>query len=107
MAQNEPEEEIEILRLALRNLSVEAMEKVFEENEIDVLIAPADSSLAHPAATAGYPIAITPLGTLKYNGRPFGLCIVAKAGREDLLLWFLTAFETMFPNRPVPKLGGE
>jgi hypothetical protein len=29
------------------------MEKVFFENDIDVLVAPADSSLAHPAATAG------------------------------------------------------
>jgi hypothetical protein len=29
------------------------MEKVFNENDIDIIVAPADSALAHPAATAG------------------------------------------------------
>jgi hypothetical protein len=53
LAQNEPEEHIEKLRTGLRKLSIEAMEKVFHENDIDVLVAPADSALAHPAATAG------------------------------------------------------
>jgi hypothetical protein len=55
----------------------------------------------------GYPIAVTPLGTLKYNNRPFGLCSVSKAGREDFLLHFLTAFETQFPGRPVPNLRSD
>jgi hypothetical protein len=29
------------------------MEKVFDENDVNILVAPADSALAHPAATAG------------------------------------------------------
>jgi len=107
LAHNEPEEHIEKLRVGLRKLSIEAMEKVFHENDIDILVAPADSALAHPAATAGYPIAVTPLGALKYNNRPFGLCLVSKACREDLLLHFLTAFETHFPERPVPNLRSD
>lgn len=50
----------------------------------------------------GYPIGTVPLGTVDYNGRPFGLAIIAKAGREDVILAFMSAFEAMSKERPVP-----
>lgn len=43
-----------------------------------------------------------PLGVLDYNGRPFGLAIMAQAGREDLLFRFMSAYEAVFPKRSVP-----
>ena len=51
---------------------------------------------------AGYPIATMPLGIIDDIGRPFGLAIMAKAGREDLLFQFLSAFEENFPRREIP-----
>lgn len=53
--------------------------------------------------TLGYPIATVPLGTLSYNGRPFGLAIVAQAGREDLLFTFMSAWEACAKPRAVPS----
>jgi Asp-tRNA(Asn)/Glu-tRNA(Gln) amidotransferase A subunit family amidase len=51
----------------------------------------------------GYPIATMPLGILDYNGRPFGLAIVAMAGREDLMFQFMSAFEAVSEKRGVPS----
>jgi Asp-tRNA(Asn)/Glu-tRNA(Gln) amidotransferase A subunit family amidase len=52
----------------------------------------------------GYPIATMPLGVLKDFGRPFGLAIMARAGREDILFTFMSAFEAEFPKRAIPSL---
>ena len=51
---------------------------------------------------SGYPLGTVPLGLLNYNGRPFGLGIMAKAAREDLIIQFMSAFETKFPKRRIP-----
>ena len=58
------------------------------------------------AAVSGYPIACVPLSTVKYseqNERPFGLCLAASAGREELLLRFMQAYERASPPRPLPN----
>ncbi len=47
-------------------------------------------------------IATVPLGILDQNGRPFGLAIIAKGDRDDLLFSFMSAFEAVSPPRPVP-----
>lgn len=52
----------------------------------------------------GYPIAAVPLGQLSYNGRPFGLCLVAREHDEGILLRFMAAFELLLPRRPTPPL---
>lgn len=44
-----------------------------------------------------------PLGILDYNGRPFGLGLVAQGGREDLMFQFMIAFEANFPERGLPS----
>ena len=54
---------------------------------------------------AGYPIATMPLGYLDFNGRPFGLCIIARAHQDALLLKVLSAWEATFgPRLPPPLL---
>jgi amidase len=52
----------------------------------------------------GYPIATVPIGQLRYNQRPFGLCIVAKANQEEILLRFMIAYEKVARPRPIPNL---
>lgn len=43
-----------------------------------------------------------PLGLLDYNGRPFGLGLMGKPGREDQMFRFMSAFEAIFPQREIP-----
>lgn len=50
---------------------------------------------------SGYPIAAIPLDVLSYGPRPFGLAVIAKAGREDILFMFMSAFEAGSAPRPV------
>jgi Asp-tRNA(Asn)/Glu-tRNA(Gln) amidotransferase A subunit family amidase len=38
---------------------------------------------------------------LRAVGRPFGLGVVAQAGREDLLIKFMSAYEAVSDPRPV------
>lgn len=52
----------------------------------------------------GYPIATVPIGQLRYNRRPFGLCVVAKAHDEGILLQFMSAYEKVAKPRPVLNL---
>lgn len=47
--------------------------------------------LTTTAAAAGYPIASVPLGLSTYNGRPFGLELLARAGAEDKLFEIMSA----------------
>ena len=61
-------------------------------------------TIANTTCPIGYPIATMPLGVLKNYGRPFGLAIMARAGREDILFTFMSAFEAEFPKRAIPTL---
>jgi amidase len=45
-----------------------------------------------------------PIGQLRYNNRPFGLCIVAKGNDEETLLRFMSAYGKVAKPRPVPNL---
>lgn len=97
---------------------VNGLDLAFDEHSLDVLAMPMDSPIASMAAasgksqswyikvsnthSSGYPIATMPLGLLDYNGRPFGLGVMAKPDREDLIFQFLSAFEAKFPKRKVP-----
>jgi amidase len=80
----------------------DGLDRVFQKYEIDIVIAPGDSGLCIHAAHAGYPIAVAPMDVLKYNGRPFGICMVARAHREDHLMKFLRIWEKSVGNRPLP-----
>jgi amidase len=54
---------------------------------------------------SGYPIATVPIGKLHYNDQPFGLCLVARAEKEETLLRFMEVYEQIAKPRPVPKFG--
>lgn len=80
----------------------QGIDKAMEEHQLDLIALPMDSPCPRLAAAAGYPIGTVPLGALDHNGRPFGLAIIAKAGREDLILALMSAFEAVSKERPVP-----
>lgn len=101
------EEHVARLRDGLRKQARSVLEPVFQENGINVIAAPADSSLCIHAAAAGYPIATVPLGHLTYNQRPFGLCLMARDGYEEDLLRFMHLYESVTPPRPVPQRLGQ
>lgn len=84
----------------------ETVEKLWAETGTDVIIASGESGLTTTAAAAGYPIASVPLGFPTYNGRPYGLEIVARNGAEDKLFQVMSASEATFadPRRPPPLL---
>ena len=99
---------------------VKGLDPLFDGKEFDLVVAPQDSQICVlPMASGtsntgnvitshaktwnlGYPMATMPLGTLDHLGRPFSLAVIAKAGKEDLIFQFLSAFEATFPKRVVP-----
>lgn len=81
------------------------LDKVFDQEQVNIIGGPADSPLCVHAAAAGYPVGTVPMSQLRYNGRPFGLCIVAKENDEEALLRFMCAYEASSGPRAVPKLG--
>ena len=50
-----------------------------------------------------YPAGTVPLGNLE-NEYPYGLFLLARAGREDLIFRFMSAFEATFPKVKGPRL---
>lgn len=96
------------------------LDPLFDDQAFDLIAVPQDSEICVlPMASGasstvddlaihakicrpGYPVATMPLGILDHLGRPFSLAVIAKAGREDLIFQFLSAFEATFPKRVVP-----
>ncbi|KAL6790448.1 amidase signature domain-containing protein [Trichoderma sp. SZMC 28013] len=101
---NDDPAKIEGLRIGLRKVGQQIINTAFDTQGVNLIVAPADSSLCIHAAAAGYPLATVPVGQLRYNGRPFGLCILARANEEELLLRFMAAYEAVAAPRPVPNL---
>ncbi|KAJ5165463.1 Amidase [Penicillium coprophilum] len=102
MVATEEKHQIDKLKQDLRSAARAILDDLFDKENINVLVAPGDSSLCVHAAAAGYPVATVPIGQLRYNGRPFGLCLVAKADEEKTLLRFMAVYEKVAKPRPVP-----
>ncbi|KAK8126904.1 Amidase signature domain protein [Apiospora kogelbergensis] len=101
---NEPAREIKILGDKLRAKTRRILDEIYEEQNINLIAAPVDSAFCIYAAAAGYPLGHVPLGQLRYNGRPFGLCLMARADGEEVLLRFMSSYEATVSPRPVPSL---
>ncbi|KAM7205425.1 Glutamyl-tRNA amidotransferase subunit A, mitochondrial [Naviculisporaceae sp. PSN 640] len=123
----ETEEQISRLRSGLRQRARQILDWVFsghheqegrtteaevknnQVSKFDIIAGPADSPLCVHAAAAGYPVATVPLGQLRYNKRPFGLCLVAGENQEAVLLRFMRAYESLLGEvsggRAVPDLS--
>ncbi|KAL6907245.1 amidase signature domain-containing protein [Trichoderma evansii] len=80
----------------------QGVNKIFEEFGLNIIMGPIESPLYYWAAASGYPVAAMPLDYLDYNGRPHGLCAVAK--EEGLLIQLQSAYESTFAPRKPPTL---
>lgn len=95
-------------RAALRKSNKDlGVDKILEEQGLDVIIGTPTGRFATVSAVSGYPMGCVPLGYARFNGRPFGLSILAPAHREDLIIRVMSAWEATFPARkPPPQLAG-
>jgi amidase len=100
----EPDHYRELVDFARHRCGPNGIDKVLEDNEVDIILGPGDGALFNIAGTAGYPVASLPLGYLDFNGRPFGMQITARAHQESLLIQAQSAWEALFPPRQPPSL---
>ncbi|OJJ52521.1 hypothetical protein ASPSYDRAFT_164676 [Aspergillus sydowii CBS 593.65] len=101
LGDQEYDEILAFAREAGRELGID---KTLHDNEVDVIIGPGGSTMSYIAAAAGYPIASLPLSYLDYNGRPFGLAVIAPAHQDALLVQVMSAWEATFPPRKAPPM---
>lgn len=79
------------------------MEKIMLENDLDMIVSGSDCGLISFTAAAGYPSATVPLGN-QNDGSPFGLFLLVRGGREDLLFRFMSAWEESMERIKGPGL---
>ena len=85
-------------------------DRIFAKIDVDVLVSLLDCRVGSMAAAAGYLHGAVPLGYAdRYNGRAYGLTVVAGAGREDKALEFMSTWEVNNPGlrKPPPQLTGQ
>lgn len=69
---------------------------------MDLILGPADCRMAIVAAVAGYSVGNLPLGLANFNGRAFGMRVVASADEEGKIIQLMSAWEKTFPEARVP-----
>lgn len=88
----------ELFRLAREG----SMGKIIDDHGLDIVISASDAVLVGFAACAQWPICTVPLGNLAKNNQPFGWFAMAREGREDVLLRFMSGFYEVFPGAQRP-----
>ena len=90
----------------MRRTAVASILNILGRYGVDVILAPGDGRMASIAALAGAPCGVVPLGFADFNGRPFGLNVLAAAHNEGMILEFMSAWEHTFPEarKPPPLL---
>ena len=81
------------------------MGKFMAENDLDLIVSSSDCSpLVSFAACAGWPSGTVPLGQLK-SSLPYGLFVLARAGEDEKIFQFMSAFEKTFEKIGLPVLS--
>jgi amidase len=84
-----------------------AIHKVLDEHNADVLISLVQGRVGSMAAAAGCPVGAVPLGYAEtFNGRPYGLMVIGRADEEDKVVSFMSAWDATHPGlrKPPPAL---
>lgn len=84
----------------------ESIAKAMNEHGLDVVLGP-ESMMVSVAACAGWPIASVPLGRWEKNGQPYGLLVMARGDRDDLLLRFMAGWHRVVGGCELPDLARE
>ncbi|KAJ5723257.1 hypothetical protein N7488_001292 [Penicillium malachiteum] len=94
-------EDFESTFLLMQEKMRENIDKCLFATGANVIMLSGESLLPTVAMAAGYPIAALPLGFANFNGRPFGVEILARDGEGVMSAW-----EATFPEavRPPPML---
>ncbi|KAI0532344.1 amidase signature domain-containing protein [Xylaria digitata] len=92
-------EGVDLIRKVAR---INGFDKTLIEYDLDVIVGPMDGRIPTIAAAAGYPVGTMPLGYSVSNGRPFGMCIVARAGQEGKILRAMSAWDATIVKRKPP-----
>ncbi|KAJ5622151.1 hypothetical protein N7528_005383 [Penicillium herquei] len=102
MSEQEYTEGAKMIRETAR---VNGIDRVLAAYNLDVIMGPMDSNIHTVAAAAGCPVGTMPLGYSSINGRPFGVCIISRAGGEASILKAMSAWHATMPARqPPPQL---
>ncbi|KAJ5734300.1 hypothetical protein N7493_003086 [Penicillium malachiteum] len=102
MSEQEYTEGAKMIRETAR---VNGIDRVLAAYDLDVIMGPMDSKIHTVAAAAGCPVGTMPLGYSSINGRPFGVCIISRAGGEASILKAMSAWHATMPARqPPPQL---
>ncbi|KAK0123882.1 hypothetical protein ONS95_008874 [Cadophora gregata] len=99
MTETQYKEAFELVRLAAKTNGVD---KTLADFDLDVIVGPMDGRIPTIAAAAGCPVGTVPLGYSPTNGRPYGLAIVAAAGKDDHIIKFMSAWDATMPKRKPP-----
>lgn len=84
-----------------RSFAQVSITKLLRDNELDAVLGPADARMASVAAIAGYAVGSLPLGYAEFNGRAFGVNIIAGERGEGRILRVMSAWEKSFPEARV------
>ncbi|KAF5968000.1 hypothetical protein FBULB1_10953 [Fusarium bulbicola] len=82
----------------------DGLDRIFKEYSVDVIVGSSDTAIKAYASGSGYPVGNVPLGYLDFNGRPFGLAVLAAKNQEAKILKFMNAWEGTFGPRKAPPL---
>jgi len=92
--------ELAEMRATLQSAASAALDQLFIEHELDVLLS-INNFNAGIAALANYPALTIPMGYTE-DGRPFGLTLIAPTFREQDLIDIGAAFESLSQVRQLP-----
>jgi len=88
---------------ALRRIAQEdGMAKLMREQDLDIILSGSDAELISFSACAGWPVATVPVGNLTKNGQPWGMFVLPRDGRLDLLVRFMLVFSGIFDKVSPP-----
>jgi amidase len=81
----------------------DGMGKFMIENDLDLVASSSDCGLVSFAACAGWPSGTVPLGQTE-DGLPYGMFVLARAGEDERIFQFMSAFEKTITKIQLPTL---
>lgn len=95
-------DEYELNQKIIQEKTRDLIDKCLSDTGADVIMASGESVLSTLAMAAAYPIGSVPLGWANFNGRGFGLEVMARDGEEHQILRVMSAWELMLPQAVKP-----
>lgn len=86
----------------VRTKAISVVAEALALHKVDVIVSLADARIASLAATAGIAVGTVPVGFADFNGRAWGLCVIAGERGEGKILEVMSAWEKLFPEAQVP-----